>query len=114
MKISEAVFWRDLLRGAKPLTRAQRNELALIIDDLFVHPMAGRPNKTALERINRDFSTGVMHELVQDQITQGKSRPAAAASVARQISRNLKAHGKKLLTTGALLKRIERWQRQRQ
>src|SRR5262245_53645009 len=103
MKKDEAIFWRDLLRSGNPLTRQQRDELALILDDHFVHPTGGAPYKTARGRMNRNFSTAVMEHLLQDEIGKGKSRRYAAASVARELNRNGKSHGLKPLTGAAIL-----------
>jgi hypothetical protein len=109
MKKNEAIFWRNLLRSDEPLTRAQRDELAMFFNDQFVaHHTAGRPYKTALERTNYRFTTGLMNELLQQEMAQGKSRIHAAEAIVRML--NWKTAGLKPPKAKSILRRIERWQ----
>lgn len=108
MKRTEAMHWIRVLR-TRPLTRAEQNELAMIIDEAFVHPTRGRPYRTALERTNKRFTTGLLEELLQEEMVKGLSRRAAADKIVKALNRNAKAHGlSRGLTVAGVLKRIER------
>ena len=116
MKSQEEAYWLRLLASEKPLNRAQRDELARIIEDYFerLAGKPGRPQKTALEHMYYDTSTGFMDHLLTAEMEKGLSRRRAAAGLLDQFNANAKAHGLKPLTLNGMLKRIERWRQQRQ
>lgn len=111
MRPNELEYWRGVLVGDKPLTRAQRTELLRILES-YVNREAGKggnPGKTALQRTYRDFSTGIMDEAIKEEMAKGVSLHVAAATVAKWL--NWKAAGRKKPTGAAVLKRVERWRR---
>jgi hypothetical protein len=115
VKKSEAIFWRDLLRSEKALNRKQRDELAGILHDLFIAKRTGgRPYKSTLERVHGDFSTAVMNEYLEQGVAAGRSLEDVAADLAKDFNPKLKEQGRKQITAGAVLKRVERWKKNRQ